>query len=867
MGKISDRIHELIERQLADRGLVVWYDPDRVYVSLAKTLTFDDARVRVLMGGDGFFRLREALEPCLEFVTTEAEATPDCGVPPKAVVYVPHARSETEFALIEAETAGVVLEPGAETADRNTRLEAIVERVFADVAPEKASQLARQAGEGLLTLADLDRIADEAGSVTEGALKLIFGPIAAGEVLLEFAAGDRHDGRIIEKKAEGEIAALAAQELGLGGADGEPLGGLRRALRRHLLLGEFVAGLPEAGRPGPLATFELTGKPLQQDAVRHVCRTWRNRVDLQEACEDAADEVEQAAGLSALDFAEESLRELETFGFIENRLLRAAVAGVIAGDAAGVLALIAQRRNSFWCRRRAQFPLLWSLVEAAAALVGMATEIRHALKKRTWNVRELVEAYARHSEPWLLLDRNARHLESRHARCELSAAHDEPGIDALMTHCRKSYVDALAALGEAYSSALVRAGFTVESFASQSHVYADHVRPRVDSGEKTAYLLVDALRFEMATELVAGLGDEVEVLMEPVIGQLPGITPVGMAALMPGAERGLALEKAAAGLAIQIQGRAVSTRATRMDWLKTQVGKTVLICKLNDIARLTPRRRKELGEAGFIVVTSQEIDRHGEEASDEEETRVYMDDVLEKLRRGIRNLLHSGVRHVIVAADHGFVFAEGLDLGLSMDPPGGATVDLHPRVWIGQGGKAAEGFFRVHASDLELGGPLELAFPRSLGFFKVKGGVGAYFHGGVSLQEHVLPVCVLKARKTRLGPSGQVRMELQLAKPRITNRLFSVTAELKSESLFAESPRRIRVEARSGKAEVGYAAVASYGYEEGTREILMQPGKANAITVMLTSGENLTRIGLRAVDCETQLVLVELSDIPVELAI
>lgn len=88
MGKISDSIRELIQRQLADRGLVVWYDPDRVYGSLAQTLTLDDARV--FLGGDGFFRLREALEPCLEFVTTDGEVTPGCGVPPKMVVYVPH---------------------------------------------------------------------------------------------------------------------------------------------------------------------------------------------------------------------------------------------------------------------------------------------------------------------------------------------------------------------------------------------------------------------------------------------------------------------------------------------------------------------------------------------------------------------------------------------------------------------------------------------------------------------------------------------------------------------------------------------------------------------------------------------------------
>lgn len=34
MGKVSDGIRELIERQVADCGIVVWYDPDKVYESI-----------------------------------------------------------------------------------------------------------------------------------------------------------------------------------------------------------------------------------------------------------------------------------------------------------------------------------------------------------------------------------------------------------------------------------------------------------------------------------------------------------------------------------------------------------------------------------------------------------------------------------------------------------------------------------------------------------------------------------------------------------------------------------------------------------------------------------------------------------------
>lgn len=59
MGKVSDRIRELLERQVADRGTVVWYDLEKVYTSLAKSLVVDDATV--LVGDTGFFRLRERL--------------------------------------------------------------------------------------------------------------------------------------------------------------------------------------------------------------------------------------------------------------------------------------------------------------------------------------------------------------------------------------------------------------------------------------------------------------------------------------------------------------------------------------------------------------------------------------------------------------------------------------------------------------------------------------------------------------------------------------------------------------------------------------------------------------------------------------
>ena len=62
-------------------------------------------------------------------------------------------------------------------------------------------------------------------------------------------------------------------------------------------------------------------------------------------------------------------------------------------------------------------------------------------------------------------------------------------------------------------------------------------------GKKAAYVLVDALRYEMAADLEEGLGREFRFEPSPALGQFPGIQPIGMASPTPGTECGRRLEK------------------------------------------------------------------------------------------------------------------------------------------------------------------------------------------------------------------------------------------------------------------------------------------------------------------------------------
>ncbi len=188
-----------------------------------------------------------------------------------------------------------------------------------------------------------------------------------------------------------------------------------------------------------------------------------------------------------------------------------------------------------------------------------------------------------------------------------------------------------------------------------------------------------------------------------------------MAALMPKADEGMELVDVGAGrVGIVIGDTLLKDRASRVKHFQSTVQGRTVVLKLNDLMKPTKKRQQEIIEADILLVTSQEIDRRGEETEDEEEARQFMDDVLEKLRRGIRRLASLGVQQMVIAADHGHLFVEEPDEAMTIDPPGGQTVDLHPRVWIGRGGMAAPGFIRVPASQLGLAGDLELAFPLGL---------------------------------------------------------------------------------------------------------------------------------------------------------
>ena len=131
------------------------------------------------------------------------------GQPPRLVVYVPIEREKTHSALIELDSAGVVMQPRQQPPTCNTRLSVVARNALKPILGEdQVAEIERQVEAGKLSLADLNSLADKGKDISTGVLTLIFGSANPQEVALAFLHDDHHDEEIEKKAAQKELRHL-----------------------------------------------------------------------------------------------------------------------------------------------------------------------------------------------------------------------------------------------------------------------------------------------------------------------------------------------------------------------------------------------------------------------------------------------------------------------------------------------------------------------------------------------------------------------------------------------------------------------------------------------------------------------------------
>jgi hypothetical protein len=654
-----------------------------------------------------------------------------------------------------------------------------------------------------------------------------------------------------DKEAAGELFKLIGNRLGLKLDAPVSLASARSRTARYVLLGEFRDDLATEP-PAVLGIVPRPESPEQLAVVREVAQVLRSQHA--ERYVAIADEIEKEFGLAGLAIAPEHLGRVDTFRFEERVLLGHARSLITLGNYGAARALIGHRERGFWAHTRVDRQLQWAACEAMAELGQMVKDVRTQLGKLGNDPSAWVAAYTAEGG-WHRADAAQRNLEALMSRID-----EEPESESALQRVRLAYEELLQQMAVGFSQRLQGAGWTVAKVLPQTRIYPELVEK---AGSRVAYFLVDALRFEMGVELKNLLAGSEDLVLRPAIAALPTITPVGMAALLPGASACFDVVEASGGLAARIENVALKDTVGRMKFLKAQVPGAVDL-ELGKLLQTGATKLKNaLGAARLVVVRSQEIDKFGEMDGDSV-ARQMMDTVLQNVARGVRKLAGAGIDAVVITADHGYQFTQEKAEAFRTDNPGPGTIDLHRRCWAGRGGANPPGTVRVSGAELGYDTDLDFLFPTGIGVFR-SGGNLAYHHGGTSLQEMVIPVLTLRTARLPKAGSAQGAWSVRGAPGVLNNRTFGVTIEY--TSLIDREPIAVRPVLMAGVEQVGEAGMAvDARFDRQSRTVTVEPGKPATVAMVLRR-EDCSAIRVVVLDPAADSVLAQSEEIPVRLGV
>lgn len=847
-------LNEYISKQLAGKlkakSVVVWYDPRRDFAPFiselrggartgdeAVSVSVDGQAARLTEFDGSMFELRTLVEP---FVYGDTPS--DC-----IIIYLPGCeRDRHGSVLMELEKAGECYEPVLKRLARNVLRQRYTDGIIDEIlAPERVSyeDLAR---------ASSDTSSTEPPSV----LKSIFHGASGNDgILAHWLADEGRDAEIESKEATHELVKLVRSKVGLELPDNAQLTKQRSITLRYVLAGEFRGDFRGSL---PLA-FDSIPAPRTKDEERGI-RDLANllRTKFSDAYLAVADRVEAELGLSGATIPAGTLGSIDTFRFEERALLAHCGELVAQKQFDQALELITGREHSFWLDRDVARKAQWEACRRMAELGSLGVVVRAAVSKAAVDANGWIDAYAA-KDGWFRLDQAQRRLEAWVANLD-----DEPDERPLGV-VRGVYEDACRAMADGFARALVAAKWTVSASLHQTRIYSEIVS---EQPKPVAYFLVDAMRFEMGVELAERLPKSVEVSVRPAVCALPSITPIGMAALQPGASSSFSVVEETGTLGAKIDTAFLPDLTARKKFAASRVPKLADVA-LDELLSLQPSKfAKRIEGAQVVIVRSQEIDHAGERGFTFQ-ARQVMDTVIDNLARAIRKLAAAGVEHCVLTADHGHLFfPSDRDESMRIDSPGGDEVDLHRRCWIGRGGATPPACVRVAASALGYDSDLDFVFPLGCGVFKA-GGDLAFHHGGPSLQEMVIPVVTVRMKTSKLERSTSEPVTATGLPNAVTNRIFSVVIQLdgKNLSLFSNELVVRPLLISAGKQVGGVGMTIDGDFDRTTGCVKLQTGKQVTVAFLL-SDESAPSLRIVIQDPTTDAELYRSpTDIPVRLGV
>ena len=593
-------------------------------------------------------------------------------------------------------------------------------------------------------------------------------------------------------------------------------------LWRYLLFSEFVFDLPGT-LPKSLTDVphaEAAAKPLMKD----ICERLRSDLRSQDIYIQRAETIEGELNLVDACSGMKDLGMRDTFPFEERTFLLQAISSLLEDDIDKTRGILSRHAKSVWSGK-GESQVQWDFLCSSLALMECCEDNERVLSDNARSMEALIDFYVG----------QLRAVDQRHREFEQSVSdYAWQDTEGLMTPVkdlvRNQYGKLIEKVQFIFTKHLQQTGWPITGKMANIEVFDTRVAPKLEiSGNKVAFIMVDALRYELGIALEKQLSEKVQAEITPALVQLPSMTMVGMASLLPGASMDFKLIKTDSGFAPQINGQITSNVTQRMEVIRKKYGNRFQEGRLEAFVY---KGFEIHSDTDLLILRSVEIDTHFENSPDTAPTEII--NALKRIRVAIHKLKEAGFSEAIIATDHGFFMNTHAGPGDTCTKLSGNWVNIHDRALLGSGPSDPSHFCiraekaGIHGDYDHFAGPLTLASYRN--------GL-RYYHGGCSLQECVVPVIEVKLSKERSTGFGDavVSLEYKRGAKRITTRLPVVNVWVDTtDPLFSgEKEFEILLEAHDKKGNVIGEAKPGGIVNPATGTITLKSGHKEKVTLKM----------------------------------
>lgn len=772
---IREYIIEHFKKKLKDLPALVIYDPKQRYRELLTDMA--DEHTRVFDINENVLATREGV---ISYYTSNLVQDNKA----RMLVYVPFAAPLTQQDKLMDPFYIFSFGGSVFPHDAADKFENLCKACFADK-EQKITELFAQ------EVPDFDTLDALGGGNTWAKLQSLTGGKSEKEILIVLLAPNiKQEGLLSKDKTWYKEYKDIASLIGLQTKE-KNYGNVQNELWRFLLFSEFVFDLP-IELPATLKNIPMA-KTSVKPLVMEICKSLRNNKHCEDLYIEKAEEVATQLGLAELFKNEHELGEIITFAFEDNTYFYHFTDLLIKGKMDVAKEIIARIKENIWLHHDEERRRYWKMAELGLGLIELASE----KVKTTSSLKTAIDQYTQS-------DYKIDQLQRRFEKIAIEVLEDNTALTDLKQFVRKEYSKYTEKKQKQFQELVQKEHWPVEELLSNIQVFAKHIQPLLKSKTKTAYLFVDALRFELAKELEENIEKYFNVQVTTSCAYLPTVTKFGMAALLPEAENKLTLKEHKGSLEAFMGDKALLSLTQRRDYLKEKLG------DLCDIITLDKLVSSPIPVTDLLIVTTNEIDNAGENMASN--ALLAIQQALQNLIKGLNLLKQKGYEKIIIATDHGFVLHPTFQSGDNVSKPAGEWQMVKSRSLAGSGATPDCG---LGFSSEEIGVKSDIknfVFLKNYAVFEKN---TTYFHEGISLQENIVPVMVLTAQKSRKEKTIQVNLAYKgKTTGTITTRTPSMEVTCFVESDLGFDPITIRMEAIANDLVIGKP-----GFSEQVNEV------------------------------------------------